>query len=1190
MAYTGSPSYPSNAPAGSSQGSYQPGYNPFANQQTNFSYAAGLADAVRNAASFFGNIFSFGTLGGSSPSTSSSPTAAPTAATSPTSTTTPGATTPREAAAARTGPPAQPTYSVTGSAGKTGTTTAAPKATPAATPAVDTGSYAAGLGISEATAPTDISNFTDTRFGDAADFTPSPVAAVPGAGVEAAHQAIQATPEAVTPAAALAPASPSPSRPAASMTPVEKTAFAYDPGGNPAAKVDPALQAVTTRAQSYLPPNMTLGIVPYGGVRDPALQAELKAGGWSKTNNSYHLEGSPRGSAIDVLPRVDGQVVSGDSAAFGTVHDAMMRAANELGAPVTWGGDWKGFKDEPHYQINKADAAAFKQPQSYDPTMGRLVDTANLYPVPINQADWLSRAGYSAKPPTPPASIPNVPPGTTLPAGMRNNNPGNLKYTGSDFQRSHFSGMVGPSKNTDQGDPQIVFDTPASGMAAAAELARVKFDQGMNTVNKIITSKGGWTPGYGPAAINIAKTMGVGPNDPIDLHDPAQMQSFLRGLTLQEHGPAAMAYTDADIAAGVRGDRAGGGAPAAADAFASATPYPGLPPAAGTTETTGTGKPGAPVTTAAPAAAPAATDKQPSLRIGASGPAVRDLQTQLLAAGYNPGPIDGRFGQRTRDALYKFQQATPGTGTRFGYNDAVAGPKVQAALPAANPYRDIQPPEDIVVRPPEGYAAGLTPAAFDERFGPTPAPGITPAAFNERFGPTMAPAAAAPPPSAGPNFDETFNAPTPLPGQELTPEQGAGTMATRADLRDRLPGAAATAGAGYYRGLQSVEEDRASRARIPETVAATYAAITGGGDTNQFVGGPTGGLPAPAPALGREGQPVPTPPPRPATPPAAVAGATPYEPTAWKAGLVRSGMSPADADRYIAVTSKEWRDNQSPALGHEGQPVPNPPQRPAAPYTDPGLVSPDEAARARQDFERIRGGADTAALGGGAGEDQLREPGPGNLYPGEWPLSGAAKASSNTVPAEAQRLPELLLPPEGPKPPTLQQLMTKGFGRQADAGPAAAGAAALTAPEPDVVRTLASLPPEGQAQYRGAFVNNIIDSIDQAGDARGILKAIDASPQASRRLEVVLGPQGASQFKSLVRVDGIGNREPGTRFAAALPSMAGLRGSPSVDPQVATKVGQMLDSDDPAEFSRGLKIVAANPNLQALVQRVDAMV
>lgn len=46
----------------------------------------------------------------------------------------------------------------------------------------------------------------------------------------------------------------------------------------------------------------------------------------------------------------------------------------------------------------------------------------------------------------------------------------------------------------------------------------------------------------------------------------------------------------------------------------------------------------------------------PILRQGDRGPAVRRLQTLLRIAGYNPGPIDGIFGPRTRAALVAFQR------------------------------------------------------------------------------------------------------------------------------------------------------------------------------------------------------------------------------------------------------------------------------------------------------------------------------------------------------------------------------------------------------------------------------------------------------------------------------------------------------------------------------------------------------
>jgi spore coat assembly protein SafA len=52
-----------------------------------------------------------------------------------------------------------------------------------------------------------------------------------------------------------------------------------------------------------------------------------------------------------------------------------------------------------------------------------------------------------------------------------------------------------------------------------------------------------------------------------------------------------------------------------------------------------------------------AQTSMPTLRIGAQGPAVADLQRQLKAAGFSPGPIDGKFGPQTQAAVKKYQAA-----------------------------------------------------------------------------------------------------------------------------------------------------------------------------------------------------------------------------------------------------------------------------------------------------------------------------------------------------------------------------------------------------------------------------------------------------------------------------------------------------------------------------------------------------
>lgn len=47
----------------------------------------------------------------------------------------------------------------------------------------------------------------------------------------------------------------------------------------------------------------------------------------------------------------------------------------------------------------------------------------------------------------------------------------------------------------------------------------------------------------------------------------------------------------------------------------------------------------------------------PVLRIGSSGASVRELQTLLRNAGFDPGPIDGIFGSRTQSAVIAFQRS-----------------------------------------------------------------------------------------------------------------------------------------------------------------------------------------------------------------------------------------------------------------------------------------------------------------------------------------------------------------------------------------------------------------------------------------------------------------------------------------------------------------------------------------------------
>jgi hypothetical protein len=157
-----------------------------------------------------------------------------------------------------------------------------------------------------------------------------------------------------------------------------------------------------------------------------------------------------------------------------------------------------------------------------------------------------------------------------LPAGMRNNNIGNIKYSN---WSSKLPGAVGPSQNRDQGDPQVVFNSPEAGVAATARLALNKYTGGMTNLNSIIAGEKGWTPGNTAAAANIAKTMGIKPDENLNLSDPAQMTRFVRALATQEHGADSSKYTDATINAGIGGIFGNN-----SSANASSAPPPMAPP------------------------------------------------------------------------------------------------------------------------------------------------------------------------------------------------------------------------------------------------------------------------------------------------------------------------------------------------------------------------------------------------------------------------------------------------------------------------------------------------------------------------------------------------------------------------------------------------------------------------------------
>lgn len=82
------------------------------------------------------------------------------------------------------------------------------------------------------------------------------------------------------------------------------------------------------------------------GLRSLARQRELFAKGATKTMKSRHLTGH----AVDLAPMIGGQV-SWDWPLYIKLAPIVKAAAAAEHFPIEWGGDWRTFKDGPHWQL-----------------------------------------------------------------------------------------------------------------------------------------------------------------------------------------------------------------------------------------------------------------------------------------------------------------------------------------------------------------------------------------------------------------------------------------------------------------------------------------------------------------------------------------------------------------------------------------------------------------------------------------------------------------------------------------------------------------------------------------------------------------------------------------------------------------------------------------------------------------------
>lgn len=107
--------------------------------------------------------------------------------------------------------------------------------------------------------------------------------------------------------------------------------------------VHPQLAAVIRRAAT----TSSIRFKVLEGPRSVDRQRDLVRRGASKTMNSRHLTGH----AVDIAPMDEVGNVSWDWPLYHKLASVVKAAAKALKVPIEWGGDWKSFKDGPHWQL-----------------------------------------------------------------------------------------------------------------------------------------------------------------------------------------------------------------------------------------------------------------------------------------------------------------------------------------------------------------------------------------------------------------------------------------------------------------------------------------------------------------------------------------------------------------------------------------------------------------------------------------------------------------------------------------------------------------------------------------------------------------------------------------------------------------------------------------------------------------------
>lgn len=112
--------------------------------------------------------------------------------------------------------------------------------------------------------------------------------------------------------------------------------------------VHPDLVRVVNAAARKIDMTEGVGFIVTEGLRTESRQRELLKAGATRTMNSRHLTGH----AVDLAVTVWEQV-RWDWPLYKKLADIVKAAAAEQEVPIIWGGDWRTFKDGPHFELDR---------------------------------------------------------------------------------------------------------------------------------------------------------------------------------------------------------------------------------------------------------------------------------------------------------------------------------------------------------------------------------------------------------------------------------------------------------------------------------------------------------------------------------------------------------------------------------------------------------------------------------------------------------------------------------------------------------------------------------------------------------------------------------------------------------------------------------------------------------------------